>query len=85
MIAVVVVGIVAAAVMEGICEMIIIWPIPNAMVKFVNAFVDEDLGVAVGFMYWCALLPKSVPLSINAKCSQVSVLCHIQRPGHYRW
>jgi yeast amino acid transporter len=38
--------------MEGICELVILWPIPNAMVKYINTFVDEDLGLAVGIMYW---------------------------------
>lgn len=52
LIAVAVVGVVAIAVMEGICELIIRWPIPNAMVEFVRSFVDEDLGVAIGIMYW---------------------------------
>ena len=54
MIAVFVIGVVIVAVMEGICEMINIWPIPNAMVEFVRSFVDEDLGVAVGLLYWWA-------------------------------
>jgi yeast amino acid transporter len=38
--------------MECICEMIVLWPIPNAMVEYVKTFVDEDLGTAVGVMYW---------------------------------
>lgn len=52
LIAVVVVGIIASAVMECICELVVLWPIPNAMVEYVKSFVDEDLGVAVGIMYW---------------------------------
>lgn len=52
MIAVFVVGVIVIAVMEGICEFINIWPIPNAMVEFVRSFVDEDLGIAVGILYW---------------------------------
>lgn len=52
LIAVFVVGIVAIAVMECICEMVVLWPVPNAMVEYVKAFVDEDLGIAVGIMYW---------------------------------
>ena len=46
------VGCVAIAVMEGICEMIVLWPIPNAMVEFVRAFVDEELAKVVGIGYW---------------------------------
>jgi len=45
-------GIVAICVMEGICEMIVMWPIPNAMIEFVAAFVDRDLAVIVGIAYW---------------------------------
>ncbi|KIX01307.1 uncharacterized protein Z518_09032 [Rhinocladiella mackenziei CBS 650.93] len=52
MIAVFVIGIIVIAIMEGICELINIWPIPNAMVEFVRSFVDEDLGIAVGILYW---------------------------------
>jgi yeast amino acid transporter len=54
LIAFVVVGAVAIFVMEGICEMINLWPISNAMIKFVRAFVDEDLAIVVGFTYWYA-------------------------------
>jgi amino acid transporter len=39
-------------VMEGICEMIVLWPISNAMIEFVRAFVDEDLAIVVGIAYW---------------------------------
>lgn len=53
----VLVGIIATAVMECICEMIVLWSIPNAMVEFVKAFIDEDLGVAVGIMYWLVFTP----------------------------
>ncbi|PMD22268.1 hypothetical protein NA56DRAFT_98136 [Hyaloscypha hepaticicola] len=47
-----VVGIVAIAVMEGICEMIVLWPISNAMIEFVRTFVDRDLAIVVGIAYW---------------------------------
>jgi len=46
------VGLVSMFVMEGICEMIVLWPIPNAMVEFVRTFVDEDLAMAIGISYW---------------------------------
>ena len=52
LIAVLVVGVVAISVMECISELVILWPIPNAMVEYVKAFVDEDLGTAIGVMYW---------------------------------
>lgn len=38
--------------MEGICELIVMWPIPNAMMEFVAAFVDGDLAIVVGIAYW---------------------------------
>lgn len=46
------VGVVAIAVMEGMSEMITLWPIPNAMVEFVKTFVDKELGIVVGVGYW---------------------------------
>ena len=52
MLAFVIVGLIAIAVMEGICEMIVLWPISNAMIEFVRAFVDRDLAIVVGFGYW---------------------------------
>lgn len=52
LIAFVVVGIVAPCVIKGVCKMIVLWPISNAMIEFVRAFVDPDLAVVVGFTYW---------------------------------
>jgi len=60
------VGSVAIAVMEGICEMIVLWPIPNAMVKFVRAFVDEELAKVVGVGYWCTYSVTFSALVIGA-------------------
>lgn len=45
-------GLVAIAVMEGLSEMIELWPVSNAMMEFVNQFVDPDLAVVVGIAYW---------------------------------
>ncbi|KAE9376316.1 hypothetical protein N431DRAFT_180098 [Stipitochalara longipes BDJ] len=47
-----IVGIGVICVMEGIATMICQWPIENAMVEFVNAFVDRDLATVVGIAYW---------------------------------
>ncbi|EOD43106.1 putative amino acid transporter protein [Neofusicoccum parvum UCRNP2] len=47
-----VVGLLACMVMEGISEMVVIWPIPNPMVEFVRHFVDRDLANVVCFAYW---------------------------------
>lgn len=48
----IVVGIGVICIMEGIAEMIGHWPIANAMVEFVKAFVDKDLAIVVGLAYW---------------------------------
>lgn len=56
LIAFVVVGVIAICVIKGICKMINLWPISNAMIEFVRAFVDEDLAIVVGFTYWYIVL-----------------------------
>ncbi|KAH8744636.1 amino acid permease-domain-containing protein [Hyaloscypha finlandica] len=45
-------GILAWAVMQGVAEMLCLWPISGALTEFVKSFVDEDLGTAVGLAYW---------------------------------
>lgn len=60
------IGVVAVAVMEGICEMILIWPIPNAPVEFVKAFVDEDFALVVGLSYWYTYAVTFSALIISA-------------------
>lgn len=52
LIAFLVAGIAAIASMDGLAEMIGLWPIANAKVEFMKAFVDEDLGTVVGIAYW---------------------------------
>lgn len=47
-----VVGVTAVFSMDGHAEMIGLWPVANAKVKFVQAFVDKDLGTVIGFAYW---------------------------------
>jgi amino acid transporter len=54
----IIVGIGVICIMEGIAEMIGHWPIANAMVEFVKAFVDKDLAIVVGLAYctcWTAV------------------------------
>lgn len=46
------IGLTAIAVMDGIAEMVGLWPISNAFVEFVDAFVDQDLAKVVGVAYW---------------------------------
>lgn len=45
-------GAIAVSVMEGLSEMIELWPISNAMMEFVDKFVDKDLALVVGITYW---------------------------------
>lgn len=47
-----IVGATAICVMEGISEMIQMFPTPNAIMEFVRVFVDEDLAWVVGVAYW---------------------------------
>jgi amino acid transporter len=46
------IGCVAIFVMEGLSEMVELWPVSNAMVEFVKRFVDKDLAIVVGVAYW---------------------------------
>ena len=47
-----VVGIVAICVVEGVSELVQMFPAPNAIMEFVREFVDPDLAWVVGFAYW---------------------------------
>ncbi|GAB7347545.1 hypothetical protein MBLNU459_g4436t2 [Dothideomycetes sp. NU459] len=49
-----IVSVISIWVMNGIAEMIQLWPISNAFVEFVAAFVDRDLATVVGIAYWYA-------------------------------
>lgn len=42
----------AWSIMQCIGEMLIIWPVSNALVLFVREFVDPELGTLVGVAYW---------------------------------
>ncbi|KAI9685676.1 MAG: hypothetical protein M1822_004236 [Bathelium mastoideum] len=46
------VGGLAWAVMQCIAEFLMIWPISGALGIYVSEFVDKELGIAVGVMYW---------------------------------
>ena len=45
-------SVLAWSIMQCIGEMLFIWPVSNALVLFVQSFVDEDLGTVVGWAYW---------------------------------
>ena len=46
------VAITAICLMEGLSEMVVLWPVSNAMVEFVRVFVDQDLAFVIGIGYW---------------------------------
>ena len=46
-------GLLAWLVMQYIAKMLCIWPVSGALVEFVRTFVDEDLAITVGEVYWC--------------------------------
>lgn len=46
------VGGIAICVMASLGELIILWPVPGALVEYVRFFVDYDLGTVVGVAYW---------------------------------
>jgi amino acid transporter len=50
--AVVAIGILSIMVSECISELVQQFPVPNALMKYVSTFVDEDLGWVVGIAYW---------------------------------
>jgi len=46
------VGTIAIAVMDGLSEMLQLFPTINPMVEFVEAFVDPTLATCVSVSYW---------------------------------
>ena len=52
-------GLVAIFVMEGVSEFVQLFPVPNAIVEYVRAFVDEDFAWLVGIAYWYLLRSTS--------------------------
>ncbi|KAL9119523.1 MAG: hypothetical protein Q9187_003920 [Circinaria calcarea] len=47
-----IVGLIAIAMMEGLSEMIQMFAAPNALVEYVKNFVDQDLAIVMGVLYW---------------------------------
>ena len=52
MLAVTVMAIIGILVMETLSELVQLFPAPNALVQYVQAFVDDDWGWVVGLCYW---------------------------------
>jgi amino acid permease len=46
------VGIIGICVVESLSELTQLFPAPNAIVEYVRAFIDEDLGWVIGIAYW---------------------------------
>ena len=55
----VVISAIIICVMEGISEMIQLFPAPNALMEYVKAFVDPDLAWVVGIIYWYTMRPTT--------------------------
>lgn len=45
-------GIISICVMEGVSEMIQMFPAPNAIMEYIRAFVDPDWAWVIGIAYW---------------------------------
>lgn len=46
-------GLTMFAVLRSLAEMASVRPVSGALMDYPSVFVDEALGFAVGFMYWC--------------------------------
>jgi yeast amino acid transporter len=47
-----IVALIAWSVMQGVAELLCIWPISGALHRFVGKFVDKEIGIATGVAYW---------------------------------
>jgi amino acid permease len=47
-----IVGGTAICVMEGLGELVVQWPVADAMVQYVEVLVDKELSLVVGIVYW---------------------------------
>lgn len=59
-----IIGLIAVFVMEGVSEMIQLFPAPNAIVEYVAKFVDTDLAWVVGIAYWSAITSDHISSAI---------------------
>jgi len=46
------VSVTCISMMESLGELVIMFPIPNAMAEYVRTFVDQDLAIVIGIAYW---------------------------------
>lgn len=47
-----IVGFITICVMASLGELVVLWPVPNALVEYVRFFLDKDLATVVGVTYW---------------------------------
>jgi amino acid transporter len=47
-----VLGLVTSLVMHNLAKMLRAWPVPGALIVFVQKFVDEEIGLTIGILYW---------------------------------
>ena len=52
LLAFVIIGIISICVLEGVSEMVQMFPAPNAIMEYIRAFVDPDLAWVMGVAYW---------------------------------
>ncbi|KAK5080253.1 hypothetical protein LTR05_008701 [Lithohypha guttulata] len=55
-----VVGGITIYVMSSLGEMVILWPVPNALVAYVEYFIGPNLAIVVGVTYWYAIFINHV-------------------------
>lgn len=45
--------------MASLGELVVLWPVPNALVQYVDSFLDKDLATVVGVTYWYDTLSRT--------------------------
>lgn len=45
-------GLLSFMVMHTLATMLRVWPVRNALMSYVEAFVDKEVGMMVGILYW---------------------------------
>ena len=77
LLAVFVMGVIGVLVMETLSELVQLFPAPNAIVQYVQAFVDVDWGWAVGLAYWYVHSKDSLANISAHKLKGIHMLPHL--------
>ena len=48
-------GFIALCVGETVSEMVQVFPVPNLIFVYIDAWIDEDVAWTIGLLYWCVL------------------------------